>query len=221
MMGAGRLRRFLNIERPRAPGDDPSPDTGAEESARFRGVEGPGTDLDAAQGAGTHLDRFRPPPERAPELATAADEVTPFIRCAGCGADSSRFAARCERCGADLGTPAQHAFDEQFRAERLAQAERDRAEAAAFHAARERAAEEEVRARQLLGEALAERERERFEREWGRTPDPRWRAAALVAAVAAVFGFALFWLASGRPGPSLVVAVGLALVMLAPRMWRW
>jgi hypothetical protein len=220
-MGAGRLRRFLNIERPRAPGNDPSPDAGAEESGRFRGVEGPGTELGAAQGAGTHLDRFRPAPERLPELATAADEVTPFIRCAGCGADSSRFAARCERCGADLGTPVQHAFDERFRAERCAQAERDRAEAAAFQAGRERAEDEEVRARRPLGEALAERERERFEREWGRTPDPRWRAAALVASVAAVLGLALYGFASGRPSPSIALLAALAVLMFGPRRRWW
>jgi hypothetical protein len=231
-MAAGRFRRFLNIERPRAPGADPGPDLAAEDAGRFQAVEGPGTVPDGSRGAGAHLDRFRPALERAPELATAADELLPFIRCAACGADSNRFAARCERCGAGFETAAQRAFDERFRAERRGEAERERAAAAEFQAGRAHAAEEDSRARRHLGEALAERERERFDETFQDPtpfglrllrliPDPRWRAAVAVAALVTVLGIAVHGLASGRPGPSLAVAVGLALVLLSPRTRWW
>ncbi|HSN92208.1 MAG TPA: hypothetical protein VLS93_13340, partial [Anaeromyxobacteraceae bacterium] len=81
-MSSGRLRRFLHIERPRAPGD-PAPDgPDAATEGRFgelgRPPGGPGP---RAAGTGASLERFGPEPEPSIELARTDPDARPFTRC--------------------------------------------------------------------------------------------------------------------------------------------
>src|SRR5512138_2308384 len=121
---AGRLRRFLHLERPRAAGGGDAEASGVS-AARMKGVERPGAAPRDAPAEG-HLDRFRPAPERPLELDARSDEAQPFVRCMRCETDHGRGAATCTTCGADLDGAEQRAFNERLWA--LRQAER-RAEA--------------------------------------------------------------------------------------------
>lgn len=88
---AGRLDRFLNLERPRQERDTPAPH--AQASA----------------------GRFAPEPSApAPsglELDSSPPDEQPFVRCARCGQDHDRSAVRCGHCGEDLHSVAQRAFN--------------------------------------------------------------------------------------------------------------
>jgi hypothetical protein len=97
---AGRLTRFLNLERRRKPGAGP---------AHAVVTEG----------------RFVPRPEL--ELAPDHGEQ-PFLRCPSCEADNSRFASRCVNCGSRLDTEEVRAFNDQLWEGQHAQAEVDRVE---------------------------------------------------------------------------------------------
>jgi len=182
-MADDRRRRFSQIERPRGAGGEPidaSPGTGT----RFGALEepapppaagaGPGEGDPLADPAGAaaargHTDRFRPAAERPLEVEDRAAAVQPFVRCARCETDSSRFAARCTTCGEPLDTDEQRAFNERLWAERRAVADAEAGASAAREAALARAREEEAAARRALAEDLArevgERERRRLDGE--------------------------------------------------------
>jgi hypothetical protein len=97
---SSRLTRFLRLERPRAPGAD-APKLANEE--RF------GIDEDA------EIRRLRE--ERRKQFESGVEtleehpDAQPFVRCAVCEADNSRYALRCTNCGANLNTPEQRAFN--------------------------------------------------------------------------------------------------------------
>lgn len=178
-MADDRRRRFSQIERPRGAGEppDPSPGTGTRFGALEepgtppgRGAPPPGAPLATPAGAPVasgHTDRFRPAAERPLEVEDRHGEAQPFVRCARCETDSSRFAARCSTCGEPLDTDAQRAFNERLWAERRAVAEAEVEARAAREAALEQARVEAAQARQAMGEALARevgaRERRRLE----------------------------------------------------------
>jgi len=156
-MADDRRRRFSQIERPRAAGGD-APDLSPGTDDRFGAVQGPGAAPapDAAPAvARGHTDRFRPAAERPLEVEARADAAQPFVRCARCETDSSRFAARCTTCGEPLDTDEQRAFNERLWAERRAAAEAEAAARAEREAALEQARVDEAAARRGMAEALA------------------------------------------------------------------
>jgi hypothetical protein len=116
-----------------------------------------------------HTDRFRPAPERPLEVDDLGEASQPFIRCARCETDCSRYTARCTTCGADLDTDEQRAFNARLWAGRRAEAGAEAAARAAHEATLEQARQEEARARRELAEAMArevgQRERSRLDRE--------------------------------------------------------
>src|SRR5438309_1494463 len=89
---AGRFIRFLGIERPHAPADQQSPVV--------------------------HPTRFAPEEPRPPGSGIETDEepadAQPFMRCARCEADNTRFADRCTNCGTALHTPEQELYNRQL-----------------------------------------------------------------------------------------------------------
>jgi hypothetical protein len=171
-----RLRRFLNIERPRPPGEENAP---AEADERFRRVEGPGAAPAEPAVPESATDRFRPPPERSLEVAEPHEGEQPFRRCARCEMDNARFAEACQNCGADLGTPEQEAFNTRLWARRRQEAAEEARGLAERAAERERMAAEERQARQALAIEMARMEAGRVEgemdRAWGRERWGRWR----------------------------------------------
>jgi hypothetical protein len=92
---AGRLTRFLNLERPRS-----------------ASKEEPRQPLNA--------QRFEPRPEI--ELARDVGEQ-PFVRCPSCEADNGKFAQKCINCSRPLDTPEVKIWNEQLWSERQRQAE--------------------------------------------------------------------------------------------------
>ncbi len=173
-MADDRRRRFSQIERPRGAGERPdgAPATGTRFGALEEPPPPPAAPAPGAPPAGPpvaagHTDRFRPAAERPLEVEDRAAASQPFVRCARCETDSSRFAARCTTCGEPLDTDEQRAFNERLWAERRAAAEAEEGARAAREAALEQARLEAAQARQAMGEALARevgaRERRRLE----------------------------------------------------------
>ncbi len=164
-----RLRRFERLERARAglpDGDEPPAVDG-----RFEGLEAGGGPPAGPRVPDAAADRFRPPPDRPPELAPSAAGEQPFLRCARCEADNARHAERCGHCGAELRTEEQRAFNERLWAARREEAAgQERENLARLEAAR-RADEAAARARreaaELLAREVGRRERERLDREEG------------------------------------------------------
>src|SRR5260370_35642509 len=119
---AGRLSRFLNLERPR-PADDKEPRAPVSKG-RF-GPEPP--------------EELRRERQRALASGVALDDQPdseqPFLRCALCEQDNNRFATRCQNCGGDLTLAEQRAFNARLWAGRREQALREQDELARFHAA--------------------------------------------------------------------------------------
>ncbi|HTO95688.1 MAG TPA: hypothetical protein VMK66_01485 [Myxococcales bacterium] len=94
---AGRLTRFLNLERPRAPGEKPH-------EVATRG-------------------RFTGEP---PELAVERDfGDQPFLRCPRCQTDNSRYAQRCGSCATPLDSEEAQAFNDRLWTERKAERARE------------------------------------------------------------------------------------------------
>jgi len=167
-MAAGRLRRFLNLERPRRR----APEAAAPQAeARFDRMEPPGEAPPAAGGSPAARDRFRLPAERPLELAEPPAGAQPFVRCARCETDNSLYAATCANCQADLGTEEQRAFNERLWAARREEATREEAALAEQERARERIAAEELEARRRLAAAMARQEAERVRERLG---DAAW-----------------------------------------------
>lgn len=121
---AGRLSRFLRLERKRPPRDrKPS---AVLQRERF---EPPLT--------AEHQERFEPPPTTGVELAAPEPEgAQPFVRCVFCEHDNSRFDARCRSCGQALDGDEQRAFNERLWTGRQAQKEIEESELAKLHAPR-------------------------------------------------------------------------------------
>jgi hypothetical protein len=233
----GRFRRFLHLERARAPGP-PAPPGAAPpardaEAGRFDAVEeraAPGAARPATGADVERFERFAPAPgaQAALELEARASGARPFTRCERCEVDHAVHAEVCSRCGGRLDTPAQQAFNERLWAARRAEAAREEAAAAALRAEQARAQEEEARARRALAEQLAREVGDRERRRLGGAgaggdaalgvlllralPAPRWRVAAACAAGAAVLGLVGGGLASGSPGAVLSgLVLGIAL----------
>ena len=95
---AGRLTRFLNLERPRRPGEAPQHEVAT--ANRFTG-EPSGMALETDHGE------------------------QPFLRCPRCEADNSRYERRCMNCQGPLDTEEVRAWNERLWAERRAQAARE------------------------------------------------------------------------------------------------
>ena len=184
--------RFRRLEKPRTGKDGRS--TPLSSPGRFEGTpptsaqrdDEPAAQRDeepAAPRAG--LDRFRegprqpmgssiPPPPRSLEAFSKLEPVPtaepepadsqPFVRCALCETDASRFAKRCPNCGTLLDTPDQRVFNDRLWSQRLAekkQSDQEVSELRRRGAAAGLSADEQRR----LGEQLA---REVFEREHAR-----------------------------------------------------
>ena len=63
------------------------------------------------------------------ELAEPSDEL-PFVRCAYCGTDHTRYATECRTCGRSLATPGQREFNLRLTDQRRAESARERQEQA-------------------------------------------------------------------------------------------
>jgi len=213
---AGRLTRFLNLERPHAPGEKPAPPHEVATKARFSGEpSGIATEPDFGE--------------------------QPFLRCPRCEADNTRYAERCTNCQAALTGADVRLYNEQLWAERKAQ----QAEADAALRRAQPSAEDLVRQNRMLGEALArevgERERARLGFWHGGEPGtapigirllsllPTTRARVIAGTLLAVTFVASVGAAlSARGHPRLQIAgfiVGTLLLILfapnVPRRHRW
>ena len=111
---AGRLTRFLNLERARKP--DGTPPHGVANRERFTGDSPP---------VAAPEDLFRA--ERAAQLESGIeidahpDSEQPFTRCPVCEADNSKFAVRCINCRTALDTEQVHEWNRRLWAERQKQ----------------------------------------------------------------------------------------------------
>jgi hypothetical protein len=176
---AGRFARFMRLERPHQPGEQHTPVANAE--------------------------RFAPekswPPGSGIEIDEAPADEQPFLRCAQCEMDNTRYAQHCSKCGAALHTPEQDLYNRQLWQKR-------QAEAQAEHEALQRMRQPPVTpepglARQqlpksdpryALGEVLAEQVRQREEDK-------------------------LSWMTGTTGYPA--VPLGLRIAAAMPSRWRW
>ena len=213
---AGRLSRFLNLERQHVAGEKPAPHE-LSTPARFTG-----------EPSGIALE---------PDFGEQ-----PFLRCPRCEADNSRYAERCSNCRGPLTGEDVRAWNERLWAERKAQKAHD--EAALLQA--RASAPDLIEQNRRLGEALArevgERERARMSWWWGNgsqdlTPIgfrllsllPTTRSRIVAGAFAALTFVAAAGAALGARGhPRLQGAgfiVGMLLLVLftpnVPRRRRW
>ena len=169
---AGRFTRFLRLERPHQRGEQQTP---VANPARFAAEE------PRAPGSGIETDE---------EPADAQ----PFLRCARCEMDNTRFADRCANCGTSLRTPEQDLYNRQLWQKRRAEAAAEREALEKMHQPALDATVERLRPddpRYALGEVLA---REVAERESAR----------------------LLWM-----GDTTLVPFGVRAVVAMPVRWRW
>ncbi|GAC1338324.1 MAG: hypothetical protein NVSMB23_05910 [Myxococcales bacterium] len=238
---AGRLSRFLNLERPRA-ADDADPRLPSAQP-RF----GPSPEEGAPEPPGAGLERHRL--ERMQNLASGvdlaetSDEEQPFRRCALCEMDNNRAASRCQNCGADLDTAEQRDFNASLWAHRREESTREKADLAALHGAH--AIESRTAAagtgaiRDSLARAAAGHRAQAPTRAaslatgddpWtgppgmrvlGRLPAGVLRVAAGLAVLGVAAFLGLRWLDGSRSGFGLpeVLLIALAYLFL-PRGWR-
>ena len=214
---AGRLTRFLNLERARRPGDTPA--HGIVSKERFSGEPPP---------AAPPEDLFRA--ERAAQLQSGVeldahpDSEQPFLRCPLCESDNSKFAVKCQNCQARLDSEEAHQWNALFWAARqMARAQEPRPPAA-------------VDEQRLLGETIARRVAETESarlRLDDRTPlglrllqgiaDPDTRFAVAMGMVATFFGAGIVaYLAKGHTLVQAVSAIvaGALFVLFMPRSRR-
>jgi hypothetical protein len=175
-MARDRHDRFLKLERPRtgaAGRADPLANDERFEGIGDAGPRGapagasvppprPETPAPAPPGA---ADRFRPAPERGIDTAALPEGAQPFTRCARCEMDNSVYARACQNCGADLETPEQRNFNEQFWGRRQAETRAEKAAADARAKAVEGSEAEVQRARREIAARMARREADRVEDE--------------------------------------------------------
>lgn len=156
-MADDRYQRFRHLERARPDGAGPaSRDQTPGTEGRFEALEeraDPGAD--AKRVADGHLDRFRPAPARALDVAPTAEGELPFLRCASCQTDHNRSATSCSNCGADLRTGEQRAFNARLAEERREQSAVEAAQLAERERARSEADDDDAKARRAMAEALA------------------------------------------------------------------
>jgi hypothetical protein len=173
---AGRLTRFLKLEGPHRRAEEQSPVA--------------------------NVDRFAPEAPRAPGSGIAIDEepagAQPFLRCARCEMDNTRFATTCANCGAPLHTPEQELYNRQLWQKR-------RAEAAAEAEAVKKMHEPPP---PVDGELVQERLR---------AQDPRYAMGEILAREVADREEArLAWMVGGMSVP-----FGVRAVAAMPTRWRW
>ena len=209
---AGRLTRFLNLERARKPGDTPA--HGVVSRERFSGESPPVVPPE---------DPFRA--ERAAQLDSGVeidahpDSEQPFLRCPVCESDNSKFAVKCINCQGRLDTEEVHQWNARLWAQRQKQRALER---------RPREAADEQR---LLGEAMARRvaaaESSRLRLD-DRTPlglrmlqgiaDPNLRFAVAMGMVVTFFGAGIVaYVAKGHSflqAVSTIVAISLMLLFM-------
>jgi hypothetical protein len=211
---AGRFTRFLRLERPHQPGEQRTPVA--------------------------HAERFAPEEPRAPGSGIETDEepagAQPFLRCAQCEMDNTRFAQRCANCGAPLHTPEQDLYNRQLWQKRLAEAAAEQEALRKMHqpASAGRGIGD---ARYALGEVLArevaEREEERLSWMSGDAMLPfgvravlampsRWRWRAGCAAAAWLAGTGLAALRTHHPTPIWLFfgSLGVLLALFTPARRR-
>ena len=213
---AGRLTRFLNLERPRRPGDAPHHEVAT--AGRFTGE--PST-------VGLQRDHGE----------------QPFVRCPRCEADNSRYAEWCANCQGPLTGDDVRAWNEKLWADRQAQLAREHT--AQDHTRMEQELLQQNRLLgEALAREVGDRERARLSWWWwssGGLPDPTpigvrllsmlptMRAqivAGAIAAAAFVGAVVLAFEARGHPrlqGTGFVVGVLLLLLFSpnVPRYRRW
>lgn len=163
---AGRLRRFLHLERARPSGPGrATPDA----RRRFDALEvQPELPEGASPLATSAAERFRMSADGALALDVAPEGEQPFVRCASCETDHARHTERCSRCGAALDTPEQRTFNERLWEARRREAEEEGRAIEERRQARQRESEEAARARRALAETMADEIllRESLEEPW-------------------------------------------------------
>jgi len=180
-MATDRRDRFLKLERPRAgaggrtdplPSDERFEGLGGAPRGRAGGEGPPAPGAPPPSDAGDEapvprasVERFRPAPDRSLDTAALPDGAQPFTRCARCEMDNSVYARACQNCGADLETPEQRNFNEQYWARRQAESRAEKAAADARARAVEASEAEVQRARREIAEQMARREAERLDGE--------------------------------------------------------
>ena len=220
---AGRLTRFLNLEKARKPSDTPA--HGIATRARF-------SDEPPAPAAEESFRAEREAQLRSGievEAGSAAEQ--PFFRCPVCEGDNTKYAVKCINCQGRLDSDEVRSWNARLWKERR----------------KERAQEPAVRpppppaVQQQLGELLARQvaQTERARMGWNgdsrdRTPlgmkllelipDPNLRFAAAMGMVAAFFGSGLVaFVAKGHPAlqaVGTVVAVALLILFMPNRRRR-
>jgi hypothetical protein len=211
---AGRLTRFLKLERPRRPGDAPHHEVVT--TARFTGDP-----------AGIALQ---------PDVGKQ-----PFIRCPRCEADNSRFTERCTNCQGPLSGDDVRAWNEKLWSDRQTEAAREQTALEQSRGERDMVQQNRLLGEALARE-VGERERARLSW-WSGGPDPtpigvrllsmlpttRARIVAGAVAAAAFVGAALLAFGARRhpllQGTGFIVGL-LLLVLFTPnvpryRRWWW
>ena len=180
---AGRFTRFLRLERPHQPGEQRTPVA--------------------------HAERFNPEEPRAPGSGIETDEepadAQPFLRCAQCEMDNTRFAQRCVNCGAPLHTPEQDLYNRQLWQKRRREAEAER---------------EALRQMREAGGAGMPRDPE-LTRQQLRETDARYAMGEMLAQqVLEREQDKLFWM-TGMTSYGSVVPLGVRIAMAMSPAWRW
>jgi hypothetical protein len=215
---AGRLTRFLNLERPHRPGDAPPHEVATK--ARFTG-EPSGLALEPDAGE------------------------QPFLRCPRCEADNSRYAERCFNCQESLTGEDVRAWNEQLWAQREQELARQQQAQVQQRPTEQELLRQNQMLGEALAREVGDRERARLSGWSGGNgngsdftpvgvrllslfPTTRARVIAGAAAVAAFLGAGITaFLARKHPmlqGAGLVVAL-LLLALFTPnvryRRWWW
>jgi hypothetical protein len=180
---AGRFTRFLRLERPHQPGEQHTP------------VANP--------------ERFNHEESRAPVSGIETDEeapdAQPFLRCAQCEMDNTRFAQRCTNCGAPLHTPEQDLYNRQLWQKRRREAQAEQEALRRMHEpAPATAPSEPESARQRLRET-----------------DPRYAMGEMLARqVMQQEQDKLFWM-TGMSSYGSFVPLGVRMALAMSPAWRW
>jgi hypothetical protein len=148
---AGRLTRFLNLERARKP-DEHEPHV-ALTKERFGAEPPPPPDFHAERAAQL---------ESGIEVETASATRQPFLRCPVCEADNTKYALRCLNCGRALDTDEVRAWNEQYWARRRVQMEQEHQAEDKTELKREGARAAQRQLGEVLAQQVAEHERARL-----------------------------------------------------------
>jgi hypothetical protein len=232
---AGRLTRFLNLERARKPADAPA--HSVANKARFGDAPPADADPDellrAERAARLHS---------GVEIETGGEADQPFLRCPVCEADNTRYAVRCNNCQAALDTEEVRAWNGRLWQKRRAEKDLEGKAEAGVEAERDRLRDQN----RMLGEALAQQvaERERARLRWDSDPDSRSlglrllnciespglrRAVTMALAAGFVVSALIGFTVRNHPG-ARAWAFGVALVLLVlftpnrrsrRRWWDW